>query len=301
MMRERSLLIIADDFGIGPQTSRAILDLAAAGRVTGTVLLVNSPYAEHAVQTWRTAGCQLEVGWHPCLTLDRPILAPAQVASLIDRRGYFHSLDQFMRRLFLGKIDLDEVESELRAQLERFIALTGREPTLVNFHHHLHVFTPICQVVCALLSGLQHRPYLRRVAEEMHVLIGVPGGRAKRAFLSWHGKRAAANQAAAGLSSNEYLAGISTPGSVHAQNYLTRWISAVGGAVVELTCHPGYWDETLVGRDCSADDGRLLARTLECQHLADDRFVAACRQAGFAFKSVGMLAAESARRVRHVA
>ena len=41
-----------------------------AGRVTGTVLLVNSPYAEQAILDWRAADRQLEVGWHPCLTLD---------------------------------------------------------------------------------------------------------------------------------------------------------------------------------------------------------------------------------------
>src|SRR5437588_127944 len=44
----RCLVVVADDFGIGPATSRGILDLAAKGLVTGTVLLVNSPYAEEA-------------------------------------------------------------------------------------------------------------------------------------------------------------------------------------------------------------------------------------------------------------
>ena len=94
MTNPRSLLVIADDFGIGPETSRGILDLAAMGRVTGTVLLVNSPYAEQAVQAWRAARCPLEIGWHPCLTLDRPLLPPEQVSSLVDANGNFQSLGQ---------------------------------------------------------------------------------------------------------------------------------------------------------------------------------------------------------------
>jgi len=46
----RYLTVVADDFGIGPATSRGILDLAAKNLVTGTVLIVNSPYAEEAVR-----------------------------------------------------------------------------------------------------------------------------------------------------------------------------------------------------------------------------------------------------------
>ena len=46
----RSLVVVADDLGIGPATSHGILHLAALGKVTATVLLVNSPHAEAAVR-----------------------------------------------------------------------------------------------------------------------------------------------------------------------------------------------------------------------------------------------------------
>ena len=38
----RRLVVIADDYGIGPDTSAGILELARKGIVTGSVLLVNS-------------------------------------------------------------------------------------------------------------------------------------------------------------------------------------------------------------------------------------------------------------------
>ena len=72
----RYLVVTADDFGIGPATSRGILDLAAEGLVTCTVLLVNSPYAAEAVDAWKATGRRLELGWHPCLTLDPPVAPP---------------------------------------------------------------------------------------------------------------------------------------------------------------------------------------------------------------------------------
>jgi len=49
----RFLVVIADDYGIGPETSRGILELAVRNLITGTVLLVNSPYAEEAVRAVR--------------------------------------------------------------------------------------------------------------------------------------------------------------------------------------------------------------------------------------------------------
>ena len=61
----------------------------AARLITGTVLLVNSPHAEAAVSAWRRAGSRPELGWHPCLTLDAPILPPSRVPSLVAPDGRF--------------------------------------------------------------------------------------------------------------------------------------------------------------------------------------------------------------------
>ena len=53
MGAKRYLIVTADDYGIGPATSQGILELAAAGRVSAAVLMINSPYAEAAVRAWR--------------------------------------------------------------------------------------------------------------------------------------------------------------------------------------------------------------------------------------------------------
>src|SRR4051812_21166676 len=95
----RLLLVTADDFGIGPETSRGILELAARGVVTATALLVNSPHAEDAVHAWRRAGGPADLGWHPCLTLDRPVSPPGRVPSLVDAHGRLWPLCRFLRQL----------------------------------------------------------------------------------------------------------------------------------------------------------------------------------------------------------
>src|SRR6516164_11537450 len=96
--RRRLLLVIADDIGIGPETTTGILQLAAQGIVTGSVLLVNSPYAPEAVAKWRQSGSTLEIGWHPNLTLDSPLASPSQVPSLVRANGTFWPLGDFLKR-----------------------------------------------------------------------------------------------------------------------------------------------------------------------------------------------------------
>ena len=301
MTRARSLLVVADDFGIGPETSRGILDLARMGRVSGTVLLVNSPYAEQAVQAWRAANCPLELGWHPCLTLDGPVLPPEKIPGLVDAAGKFLPLGRFLLRAKLGRIDSAEMDRELRAQLERFIELTGSAPRLVNFHHHLHVFSPVDRVLLRILSELRPRPYLRRVLETPGALLRVPGGRLKRIFLSWHGWRFRNALKAAELPTNDTLAGISTPKSVLDPVYLERWIGRVRGDVVELTCHPGHRDETLIGRDCTAEDGRVEARVEEFKHLSSAAFAKAFSDAGLAIVRPSSIPWRASRSVGHAA
>jgi predicted glycoside hydrolase/deacetylase ChbG (UPF0249 family) len=278
---KRYLIVTADDFGIGPATSQGILMLAAAGQVTSSVLLVTSPYAEEAVRAWERAGKPMELGWHPCLTLDRPLTPARQVPSLVDAEGRFWPLGRFLRRVALGRIRAAEVEAELHAQSNRFCDLIGGPPTNVNSHHHVQIFAPVGESLRKVLARCQPAPYVRRIQEPWTTLAWVPGARGKRLFLSSLGKREARRQAQAGFPGNEWLIGVTDPPYVADPNYLVRWLRRVPGRVVELTCHPGHWDGTLLDRDCTPGDGQLHRREHEWLRLHHASFRDACQRAGF--------------------
>ncbi|MCC6419487.1 MAG: ChbG/HpnK family deacetylase [Gemmataceae bacterium] len=277
----RYLIVTADDFGIGPAVSQGILDLAAQRLITCSVLLVNSPYADRAVRAWRQAGEPMELGWHPCLTLDRPVLPAARLPSLVRPGGEFWSLGQFLRRIVLGRICADEVEAELTAQLERFADLVGRLPGMVNSHQHVQVFRPVGDVLRDVLARRAPLPYLRRIREPWGLLARVPGARGKRFVLSWLGRRDARRQEALGFPGNDWLIGITNPPCVADPVFLPRWLERAPGRVVELVCHPGYWDGTLIDRDCTPTDGGVQRRVHEMHRLTEPSFPAAWRRAGF--------------------
>jgi predicted glycoside hydrolase/deacetylase ChbG (UPF0249 family) len=294
---QRYLLVTADDYGIGPATSQGILDLAASGPLTGSVLLVNSPYALEAVRAWRRAGEPIELGWHPCLTLDRPLTPAHRVPSLVNATGRFWPLGSFLRRLWLGQIRPAEIETELRAQYGCCHDLLGRPPALVNAHHHVQVFEPVATILRQILGDAASLPYLRCVREPWRTLIQVPGARAKRVFLSLLGGRQARRQQRHRFPGNDCLAGVTDPSWVADPAFLVRWLTRVPGTVVELTCHPGYLDTTLIGRDCTPQDGQLQRRMQELHLLQQPSFRDACHQAGFQLVGPSKLA----KLLHHVA
>jgi predicted glycoside hydrolase/deacetylase ChbG (UPF0249 family) len=297
----RFLVVNADDYGIGPATSQGILELARQGLVTSAVLLVNSPYAEEGVQAWRQAGRPMELGWHPCLTTDEPVLPADRVPSLVGTDGRFHPLGRLLRRLALGRIRRCEVEAELLAQYVRFQELAGHPPTVVNSHHHVQVFRPIGTVLRQLLSQARPLPYVRRIREPYRTLLRVPGARFKRLFLSLLGRWDGWRQGRAGFPGNDWLAGITDPPCVADPEYLARWLSRVPGQVVELTCHPGHLDTTLIGRDCTLTDGLLHRRVNEFERLRHGNFREACRRAGFRLAAPSELPFTPARGQHHAA
>jgi chitin disaccharide deacetylase len=291
----RYLIVTADDFGIGPETSRGILDLAAGGRVTNTVLLVNSPHSVAAVQAWRRSGARLELGWHPCLTLDQPLLSRDQIPSLVAADGRFHRLGVLACRLVLRQIRHEELVLELAAQYRRFIELVGHPPAVINTHHHVQVFPMIGAALRQVLRDAGGLPYLRRIQESWRTLSRVSGARTKRLFLTALGLFEGRRQARVGLPGNEWLAGITDPAYVHDPQFYARWLASVPGRVVELTCHPGYRDETLIGRDCTTEDGQQERRVRELELLRLPAFLDACRQAEFQLVSPTALVAQRAR------
>ena len=298
----RFLIVIADDYGIGPETSRGILELAARNLVTGTVLLVNSPHAEEAVRVWRQSGSFVEMGWHPCLTLDRSCAAPQRVPHLLGVDGRLLPLPQFLARLYAHQICPRQIEIELNAQYDRFLELVGHAPMLINSHQHVTVFPPVGSILRRILKARgAPLPYLRRVQEPWSMLARIPGARKKRTLLTLMGRMESRHQVYDGFPGNDWLAGITDPPWVSDPGFFARWLAFVPGRVVELACHPGRRDKTTIGRDCTEHDGMVERRVEELNLLQQPNFLDACRQAGFRRVSPSELFAHQSRRLARAA
>lgn len=131
------LIVNADDFGISLGTNYGILEAHKNGVVTSTTLMVNMPAASHAVDLAK-ATPTLGLGIHFNLTKGKPL---TKASGLVEDSGeFFKSYEN------VAKINEDVIETELRAQLEKFLSY-GIEPTHFDSHHHVHLLPNVLNVV----------------------------------------------------------------------------------------------------------------------------------------------------------
>jgi len=297
----RRLLVIADDFGIGPKTSEGIIHCANSGHsISGTVLLVNSQFAEHAMALLKSSKCNLLVGWHPNLTLDKPVLHPSKVSTLVDREGTFFPLKVFISKWLLGALDGNQIYDELEAQLLRFKQLTGTFPLLVNTHQHIAVFNPIGEKLNLLFANYKIKPWMRRVREESISILMLPGSRIKRAFLSILGAKNVMDLDTLAFPGPKTLAGLCNPLQTSNERFYSSRLNGIKSDFAEWMCHPGFYDETLIGRDGGANSASIQMRPRELEFLASGTFTHLANQSGFKIISSSEII-EKSQAVMHAA
>ena len=144
------LIVNADDFGQTPGINRAVLELHKAGLLTSATLMARAAATDQAIEIAR-ATPTLGVGCHIVLTDGEPVLAPAQIPSLLDPSTdlLIPSLTGFLGRLFAGRIRADEIQAEATAQIQ-YLQSCGLQVTHIDTHKHTHMFP---RVLRPLLRG----------------------------------------------------------------------------------------------------------------------------------------------------
>ena len=132
----RVLIINADDFGMYPAVNSAVLQSIENGIVSSCSIMPPCPSARRALELLKDRP-YIPFGVHLTLVSDfatyrwDPVAPANKVGSLLDGNGRFlPSTDQAQ---FLAQADLDEVELELRSQIEAVLS-TGLTPTHVDWH-----------------------------------------------------------------------------------------------------------------------------------------------------------------------
>lgn len=132
---KRVLIVNADDFGLSKGQNYGIVEAYRNGVVTSTTALVNGEAIDHAAQLSHGLPA-LGVGMHFVLTLGKPVSEmPGLTRDGLLGKWIWQMAEE-------DTLPLDEIAHELACQYQRFIELFGREPTHLDSHHHVHMFSP---------------------------------------------------------------------------------------------------------------------------------------------------------------
>lgn len=133
---DRFLIVNADDLGLSDAVNAGIFEAHRDGVVTSASLMVRQGAAPAAAEA-AAAHPELAVGLH------------------LDLGQWDYENGEWIQAyLHCDTEDRDAVEAECRAQLERFRALLGRDPTHLDSHQHVHESEPVAAVAEALAAEL---------------------------------------------------------------------------------------------------------------------------------------------------
>ncbi len=243
------------------------------GVLTSATLLVNRPATGQAL----ALACDnpaLGVGLHLNLTEGAPVAPASDVASLVDRRGFFLPYPRQFWRVARGPAPLDELEREFRAQIE-FVLERGLRPTHVDGHLHVHAYPRALPLVVRLM-----REYgIRAMRSPLMTDWVVPYRRrdwTPNAARWWRAGRRRAWLRASGVLTTDYL--LNSQAYLLAPDPAARLlasIDALGGGTVELMAHPAWNRRETIGTAEVAllTDPRLRAgldeRGVRCIHYGE--------------------------------
>jgi predicted glycoside hydrolase/deacetylase ChbG (UPF0249 family) len=136
MDADRFLIVNADDLGLSATVNAGIFAAHEGGVVTSASLMVRQGAAPAAAEE-SAAHPELAIGLH------------------IDLGEWVYESGEWTQAyLHCDTDDRNAVEAECRAQLERFRALLGRDPTHLDSHQHVHESEPVRGVTESLAAEL---------------------------------------------------------------------------------------------------------------------------------------------------
>jgi hopanoid biosynthesis associated protein HpnK len=246
----RRLIVNADDFGLTRGVNRAIVESHRDGIVTSSTLMANGQAFEDAIVHAKSAS-RLSIGCHVVLVDGSPVLGGQQASTLFDQKAddgrFYDGLGAFALRAVSGRVDADEIEAEVTAQIRK-LQSAGVSVSHLDTHKHTHILP---QVLRALLRAARTCgvPAVRNPFGPVRFSILAKYPRLWKRYgqvtvLNRLGGRFRNSVTNAGMLTTDGTVGVVATGAM--DSYLFRSIvDSLPEGTWELVCHPGYNDAEL--------------------------------------------------------
>ncbi|MGI9280247.1 MAG: ChbG/HpnK family deacetylase [Endozoicomonas sp.] len=259
----KRITLCADDYGMHPGVSQAILELAAKGRIQATSCMVTCPEWTQQARGLTTIQDKVDIGLHLNLTEGKGLSSAFM--------GGFPSLNQVLIKSHLRLLDKSALLEEITAQYQMFMDTTGRAPDFVDGHQHVHHLPMVREALLSVLRRFKPDPsfWVRSVTPIIH-----RGGGLKSYIIEGSGGKSLLYELINhSVNTNTSFAGIySLKPNEDYSALMTSWLSESYDRGL-IMCHPGK----------TAGQNNLdhpEARQLELDYFSGQQFVDDCQKAG---------------------
>lgn len=261
-MRQRGVILCADDFALNASVSQGIAQLAHMGRISATsVMTLSSRWAQDAALL-KDLPEPIDVGLHLDWTSDFALAA-----------GHGLSLGAAMIKATLGEFDRSIARDVIERQLDAFEAQWKAPPDYVDGHQHVQQFAGIRE---ALVQALGSRYGSERAGKPYLRISRTPAG-----AMDLKGRVIAAMGANA-LESTAKTAGFTGAGALlgiydfkgdqaRYARHMGVWLELAPEGCI-IMCHPALAGEP--------GDAVGIARAQEFAYLSGDEFSSVLARAG---------------------
>jgi chitin disaccharide deacetylase len=260
----RRLIINADDFGLTSGVNRGILESHRNGVVTSTTLMARGARFDEAAAL-ATQAPKLSVGCHVVLVDGSPVLSAVQVSSLVatdpDPAPRFReSLISFACRAAAGRLDQEQIENEVTAQIKKLQA-AGIAVSHLDSHKHTHMFPVVLRGMIAAAGNCG----VKAIRNPFEPLLFAKVGGWKRQFqlraLQSYRASFRSGLAKAGMVTPDGCIGIAATGGLTLAVF-QELIEKLPEGTWEFVSHPGYNDAELATVKTRLRDSREKELTI---------------------------------------
>jgi predicted glycoside hydrolase/deacetylase ChbG (UPF0249 family) len=144
-IKDKRLIINADDYGLCTEVNSAVEQLIGAGRLRSVSMLANFSSFDECAH-FLISKPSVSAGVHLNIIEGRPVSAASMIKPLLDSDGAFVSLNRVLSRWFTRPVIVeDAIEREWSAQLELVLA-SGLPISHLDSHQHIHAFPPFWRI-----------------------------------------------------------------------------------------------------------------------------------------------------------
>lgn len=248
------VIIHADDLGETHAVNAAAIQAMQAGTINSASLMVPCPWFPEMAH-YAMSHPEADLGLHLTLTSERvyyrwgPVASRDKVPSLVDSNGYFHHDWEEHEQ-----INAQEVETELRAQVERALAM-GVHPTHLDSHQYR-----------LIMSGKELFDVMLRVAHDYKLPVFV-----NRDWFAGHPYL----QSSLGPDDIVLDHTVTMEPEVPAEKWDDFYVTALKNlqpGVTEFVIHPGFDDEELRAATRERSTWGAAWRQRDYDFFTSDRF-----------------------------
>jgi hopanoid biosynthesis associated protein HpnK len=242
-MQSKTLITVADDFGLSPLVNEAVERAAREGILTSASLMVAAPAAADAVRRAKALNGKLRVGLHVVVIEGPAVLPRTDIPALVNAQGEFPSDQVAMgfRYAFSPRVRR-QLAAEIRAQFAAFAA-TGLPLDHANAHKHMHLHPTVGRLLLDI--GREFGLRAIRIPAEPPT-AGVPRTIGDRALFAW--TRVLRRQAhRAGMLTNDAVLGLGSSGHM-TPSLVQSLVDRLPPGLTELYFHPATSEDATLRR-----------------------------------------------------